>query len=243
MKSYEDRMDAYRLTKQYQDYQEYLETFKKAPGKSARQKIKSRSTSSPTNPRRSESAGSGRSPSASIDSPPMTSLDSSYREECKNSIGVAVSELSQYKQQHMTDRPFSPIDLPHEASCRFAIAALLDEGSLIFHLISLHEAKSLLHRIYRLPGPADTLSLIELCVLAAAGSHLSRSQASEDLRKRLVATVCYLMEQMDITEAQYLRLMRVFSSLAMHCISEKMLSAGSFICTSFTLADKSVRLT
>jgi hypothetical protein len=230
MQAYEDRMDAYRLTKQHQDYQDYLETFKKAPGKSARQKIKSGSTSSITSPRRSESSGPERSPSASIDSPTLTSMEYGYHEESRQAIAVAINELSRYSREHADDKPFSAIDLPSETLCRQAIATLLDGGSTIFHLISVHEAESLVHRLYRLPGAADILSLVELCVVTAVGSQFSKSSVSEEMRRRLFATVCYLIEQLTITDALYLRLMRVFLCLAMYSISEKNLSARSFIC-------------
>jgi len=235
MQAYEDQMDAYRLTKQHQDYQEYLETFKKAPGKSARQKMKSGSNSSITSPRRSESSGPERSPSAS-NSPTLSSIDHVYQDECKSSISAALAELSQYRRERPSEQPFSAHDLPPDTLCRHAIASLIEGGSTIFHLVSIHEAETLLHRVYRLPGTADLLSIAELCVITAVGSQFARGSISSDVRKRLFGTVCSLMEQAVALDVQHLRLMRMFACLAMYSITEKSLSARSFISAGLSIA-------
>ncbi|KIW02589.1 uncharacterized protein PV09_06039 [Verruconis gallopava] len=216
MQEYEEQMDEYRKTKQYQDYQVYLETFKKAPGKLARQKIKSDSASSITSPRRSESSGPDRSPSASIDSPTMLSAETALRDECRSTLTAAFMELSVFRREYVKEQPFSGNDLPSET------------------LVA--DVEALLHRMYRIPGAADALSLIELCMLAALGIHFARGSISRDQQHRLFATVCVLMEGLSISEASYARLMRVLLCLTIYAITEKHLSARTFITAGLALA-------
>jgi hypothetical protein len=194
-------------------------------------KIKSGSTSSIASPRRSESSGPERSPSASINSPTLASVEDSMREECRATLCKAITDLSRFRHDYAKAEPFSVHDLPSEEICRHAIAALLDDGPTVFHLISLPEVEILLHRVYRLPGPLDALSLIELCAIAAVGSQFTPSSITKQLQRRLFTTVCVLMETLAISETIYLRLMRVLLCFAMYAIAEKYLSARTFICT------------
>jgi hypothetical protein len=100
----------------------------------------------------------------------------------------------------------------------------------IFHLISLPEVELLLHRVYRVPGTIDTLSLIELCVLTAVGTHFAPATIPRQMQRKVFATVCVLMESLSVNEAIYWRLMRVYLYLTMYSIAEKYLSARLFLC-------------
>lgn len=223
-------MDAYRTTKPFQDYQTYLETFKKAPGKSARQKIKGSTASGLTSPRRSESSGPDRSPS--IDSPSSSTVDrvdNGMRNECKQTLSAAILELSRFNHDFSTDEPYTLWNPPPEAPIRHTITALMEGGGTIFHIIGAPKAEDLINRVYHLSQSPDALSLVELCVIAAVGGHFTQEIMPARLQRRLFVTVCTLMGKLVFTEQSYLRLMRIFLCLTMYSIVEKYLSARSFI--------------
>ncbi|TID20826.1 hypothetical protein E6O75_ATG05591 [Venturia nashicola] len=227
MQSYEDQMDSYRKTKSHQDYQDYLQSFKKAPGKSARQKPKSDS------PRRTCSQTDGMHPLSS----PSLSTDYVLQIECRKAFENAMFELRRLKMEYNDMQPYSPHDLPPEEMCKHAIDSLVEGAGPLMHFFSLPAATRVISRAYHSRIPPNNLTVSELCVAAAAGAQLDTGRLPQQVVRKLLASTFMLLDTVDIDERSYLRVMRILLCLSTHSVLRKHLSARTFITAGLSIAE------
>jgi hypothetical protein len=219
MQAYEDQMEAYRKTKAHQDYQDYLQSFKKAPGKSARQKLKSNSPRGAN----SQIESSLPSPSLSPDRKPQT--------ECQMALGNAMFELRRFKMEYNDVQPYSSHNLPPENMCKHAIGSLIEGTGSFMHFFSVPAATRIISRAYHSGTKPDNLTVSELCVAAAIGAQLDPTQVPKQVVRKLFASTYMLLDTVDMDEGSYLRVMRILLCLSTYSMVEKHLSARAFIST------------
>lgn len=219
MQSYEDQMEAYRKTNSHQDYQGYLQSFKKAPGKSARLKPKSNS------PRRicSHTDRKQRLPSPSL------STDYKSQLECRKALENAMFELRRFKLEFNDVQPYSPHNLPSEEMCKHAIGSLVEGTGSLMHFFSVSAAKMIISRAYHSGKSPDNLAVSELCVAAAVGSQLDKEPVPPHTVRKLFASTHMLLDTVDMDGGSYLRVMRVLLCLSTYSVVEKHLSARAFV--------------
>lgn len=212
-------MEAYRKTKSYRIYQNYLESFKKAPGKSARQKLKSDS------PKRTFSHNDG------LHSLPFPSLSTDYKSqmECLKSLEDAMSELRRFKLEYNNSQPYGPHNLPPEEICKHAIGALIEGTGSLMHFFSESAATEMISRAYHSGTRPDSLTVSELCVAAAVGAHVDTARVPQEVIRKLFASTCILLDTVVMDEESYLRVMRILLCLSNYSVVEKHLSARAFI--------------
>jgi hypothetical protein len=228
MQAYEDQMEAYRKTKSHQDYQDYLQTFKKAPGKSARQKLKSGS------PRRANSHTDGMNSLAS----PSLSPDHEPQIECQKALGNAMFELRRFKMEYNDVQPYSSHNLPPEEMCKHAIGSLIEGTGSLMHIFSVPAATRIISRAYHSGTKPDNLTVSELCVAAAIGAQLNLGHVPKQVIRKLFASTYMLLDTVDMDEGSYLRVMRILLCLSTYSVVEKHLSARAFISKSGNLVRK-----
>lgn len=219
MQAYEDEMEAYRKTKSHQDYQGYLQSFKKAPGKSARQRLKSDS------PRRANShvdgLGSLPSPSVSSNHKPQT--------ECQKALENAMFELRRFKMEYNDVQPYSSDNLPPEDLCKHAIGSLIEGTGSLMHFFSVPAATRIISQAYHSGTKPDNLMVSELCVAAAVGAQLDTAYVPKQIIRKLFASTYMLLDTMDMDGGSYLRVVRILLCLSTYSVLEKHLSARAFI--------------
>jgi hypothetical protein len=91
------------------------------------------------------------------------------------------------------------------------------------------QAEALLNRVYQKDVFVDALSLAEVCICAAMGSHYVGREVPKRCIWEFFASCCVLLDTVPVCEATYLRIMRIFLCLTLYSIVEKHLSACSFI--------------
>lgn len=221
MQSYEHQMEAYRKTKPYQDYQDYLQTFKKAPGKSARQKLTSVSPGRALSLSHTDGMQPLPSPSLSMDYKPQM--------ECQKALENAVFELRRFKMEHNDVQPYMPHNLPPEEMCKHAIGSLVEGAGPLMHLFSVSAATKIISRAYHMRTPPDNLTVSELCVAAAVGAQLDTERVPQQVVRKLFASTYILLDTVDMDEGSYLRIMRILLCLSTYSVAEKHLSARAFV--------------
>jgi hypothetical protein len=218
-------MEAYRKTQYHQDYQDYLQSFKKAPGKSARQKLKSDS------PRRPSSQIDGLEPLPS----PSFAMDHKSQTECRKALENAMSELRRFKMEYNDVQPYSSHNLPPEDMCKHAIGLLIEGTGSVLHFFGVPAATRIITRAYHSGTKPDNLTVSELCIATAIGSQLNTAHVPKQVIRKLFASTCTLLDTVDMDEGSYLRVMRILLCLSTYSVVEKHLSAGAFISKSSDL--------
>lgn len=212
-------MEAYRKTKPHQGYQDYLQSFKKAPGKSARQKVKSDS------PRRTLAHTDGMQPLPS----PSLSTDYKAQMECQKALENAMFELRRFKMEYNDVQPYSPHNLPPEEMCKHAIGFLIEGNGSLMHFFSAPAATRIISRAYHSGTKPDNLTVSELCVAAAIGAQLDTERVPQQVVRKLFASTYMLLDTVDMDEGSYLRVMRILLCLSTYSVVEKHLSARAFV--------------
>jgi len=237
MQGYEEQMEAYRRTEKYQQYQEYMENFKKAPGKTTRQKLKTNS-SSETVPRsgRSESADSGEGGGpASQDS--NGESPERLHDECQRALFKASTELKRLRHEYSDIQPEDTLAMPPDDLARTAIGAMMEGSGSLLYVFSKEQAEKLLADAYDASSKPDSLLLTELCIASAVGGHYNPRAISSSLTKRLAATALAFLESVDATgDEHYLRIMRIMCCFAMHALLEKHVSARCCVTAALVIA-------
>lgn len=222
-------METYQKTKSHQDYQDYLHSFKKAPGKSARQNLKC------NNPQRAISSA------GSLNSLPFPSLPTDDRPQmqCKNALANALFELRRFKMEYVDVQPYSPHNLPAEEMCKRAIGSLIEGTGSVMHFFSVSAATKVISRAYHSTSKPDNLTVSELCVAAAVGAQLDTAIIPKQVVRKLFASTYMLLDNVDMDESSYLRVMRILLCLSTYSVMEKHLGARAFISKSTILTRKS----
>jgi hypothetical protein len=226
---YEDQMETYRHSTKYRDYQNYLNSFKKAPGKSIRaslqQSPQKASDSSPS--KRSDSCDTDDSAGYFI-SPPDTETDY-LRKDSQETLIKAMVDLRRFKMRYNDVATYCSTRLPDETITREAVTAFVRTVECSIFAYTDAQAEALLNHVYQKNGPVDALSLAEVCISAAMGSHYVGRQVPKRCIWEFFASCCVLLDTVPVCEATYLRIMRLFLCLTLYSIVEKHLSACSFI--------------
>ena len=237
MHDYEEQMEAYRKTDPHQEYQRYLESFKKAPGKTARQTIRKPSTaSSDTHARlrRSESMesiGSRDESTGSMSERAGGAAGSSLEQECQYALALAMAEIKWLKKGLSDVQPYDLNDFPAEGLVRLAVLAFVDGSGSLLHVLSREQAEQLLKRTYQPNAPPDMLAISEMCVVAALGGHYDSQQIPHALTRKLIASALVFLGDVCVKEDTYLRIMRLFLCLAIYSLLEQHRNARHFIST------------
>jgi len=236
MQDYEEQMEAYRRTDAYQHYQQYLESFKKAPGKTMRQKLKTNS-SSDTVPRsgRSESAESGEvgqpvSQGSNGGSPER------LQDECQQALSKVSAELKCLRQEYSDIQPEDTTAMPPHDLARTAVSAMIEGSGSLLYVFNKEQAEELLAAAYNPYSKPDSLLLTELCIASAVGGHYDSRAIQPALTKRLAATALTFLDSVDASEEHYLRLMRVMCCFALYSLLEKHISARHCVSAALAIA-------
>lgn len=208
-------MEAYRKTKPHQDYQDYLQSFKKAPGKSARQKLKAGTLS--------YTVGMQPLPSPSL------STDYKAQVECQKALENAMFELRRFKMEYNDVQPYSPHSLPPEEMCKHAIGSLIEGNGSLMHFLSAPAATRIISRAYHSGMKPDNLTVSELCIATAIGAQLDTERIPQQVFRKLFASTYMLLDTVDMDEGSYLRVMRILLCLSTYSVVEKHLSARAFV--------------
>jgi hypothetical protein len=225
MQDYEDQMDVYRRTDAYQEYQRYLESFRRAPGKTTRQRLSTHS-SSETVPgqERSGSVDSregGRAYSISSAGEPNEFL----HEKCRKALLRAMIELKQLKQDHDGFDPPETEAMPPDDLARAAISALLDGFGPLVYIFSKEQVEELLRVAYDTSSRPDSILLTELCIMSAVGGLFEPGSISAAIVRQLAATALALLEAVILANETYLRIMRILCCFTIYALLQKHLSA------------------
>lgn len=236
MQEYEEQMETYRRTDAYQDYQRYLESFKKAPGKTMRQKLRTNS-SSETVPRsgRSESVESGEGGAA----PSMASPGNSAQrleEECQQALFRAMTEIKRLRQEYSEIQPQDAASVPPDDLARTAIGAMINRSGSLLYVFSREQAQELLYSVYDSSSKLGPLVLTELCTMAAVGGHFDSRTIPNALTKRLAATALTFLDSVVVNDESYLRIMRILCCLAIYSLLEKHGSARYCVAAALAIA-------
>lgn len=237
MQEYEEQMEVYRRTDAYQEYQQYLESFKKAPGKTTRQKLRTNSSSEtvPTRSGRSESVESGegggaQSMGSSSESPGR------LQEDCQQALYRAMTELRRLRQEYGEFQAEDTTSIPPEDLARTAIGAMIEGSGSLLYVFSKEQALELLRSAYDPSSKPDALLLTELCILSAVGGHFDSRTIPGTLTKRLAATALTFLDAVIVNDERYLRIMRILCCLTMYALLEKHLSARYCVAAALAIA-------
>ena len=239
MQEYEEQMEIYRRTEKYQQYQHYLESFRKAPGKITRQKLKTNS-SSETVPRsgrsESDSGEGGRPASQSSNGESLERLN----DECQQALFKASAELKRLRYEYSDIQPEDTLAMPPDDLARTAIAAMMEGSSSLLYVFSKEQAEKLFTDVYDASSKPDSLLLTELCIASAVGGHYDPRAISPSLTKRLAATALAFLDSVEAAasddDEHYLRIMRVMCCFAMYALLEKHVSARSCVAAALVIA-------
>lgn len=237
MQEHEEQMEVYRRTDAYQEYQQYLESFKKAPGKTTRQKLRTNSSSQmvPTRSRRSESVESGESGRTQSMGPSGESAER-LQEECQQALFRAMAELKRLRQEYGDFEPQDTTSMPPDDLARTAIGAMLDGCDSLLYVFSREQAEELVRSAYDPSSNPNALLLTELCILSAVGGHFDSRTIPSALTKRLVATALTFLDSVIVNDESYLRIMRVLCCFAVYSLLEKHLSAKYCVAAALAIA-------
>jgi hypothetical protein len=229
MRTYEDEMEVYRRTPKHREYQDYLNSFKKAPGKSARQslELKPQLSSDSSTPNRSVSCGSDES--AGYVNSPLDTEGELLRQDCQEAIKKAMVDLRRFKMKYNDVTTYCSLRLPDESLTRETVTAYVVTMEPALFIYNRTQAEALLHRVYQKTAPTDALSLAEVCISAAMGCHYVGRRIPKRSIWEYFATSCVLLDTVPVCEGTYLRIMRLLLSMTLYSIVEKHLSACSFI--------------
>ncbi|KAF2399430.1 hypothetical protein EJ06DRAFT_582757 [Trichodelitschia bisporula] len=226
---YENQMEEYRKTDDYRKYQDYLETFKKAPGKSAREKMRSPQPGQPsissTDPgmspvlRRSESVCSRDSRRISPDSPRDHDHSVGQR-DLSQALSRALGELTQLRQEFKDVRPYDAHELlPRELAAATIRNLHTGLGSLIF-IYSDRQAEALLDSIYEQHhGAPDALTLAEFYLALALGG--SSPMMPDNVVDKLFVSACGMIENGALRDTTSLGVLRVLLCLCLYALLEE----------------------
>jgi hypothetical protein len=222
-------MELYRRTAKYREYQDYLDSFKKSPGKISRQKLQSspQESSVSSKSRRSESCDTDESAGNLLS--PFDTDDECLRKDSQECLSKAMSDLRRFKMRYNDVATYCSSRLPDEALVRQTVMAFIHCSESLIHTFTSTQAEALLNRVYQTNQPTDALSLAELCIAAAIGSHYVPRHVPKRCIWEFFASACVLLDTVPVCEATYLRIMRLFLCLTLYSILEKHLSARSFV--------------
>jgi hypothetical protein len=229
MRAYEDQMERYRRTQKYREYQEYLDSFKKSPGKSMRQSLDSKPQliSHSSTPNRSVSCGSDES--ANQLNLPLDAEDEQLQQDCQEAIRKAMVDLRRFKMKYNDVTTYCNTRLPDETLTRETMTAFVVTMEPALFIYTRPQAEFLLNRVYQKTAPTDALSLAEVCISAAMGCHYVGRRIPKRSIWEYFASACVLLDTVPVCETTYLRIMRLFFTMTLYSIIEKHLSACSFI--------------
>lgn len=236
MQEYEEQMEMYRRTETFQEYQQYLESFKKAPGKTARQKLTAAS-SSETMPRSSQSESvdsieGDRAATVVEFEDPADRL----RQDCDKALFSAMAELNRLGQEYGGLKTQGDLSIPPEELSRKAVQAMFDGVGSLLYLFDKEQAEEVLRAAYQSPTEPEPLLFVEVCAMSAIGGHYDSRQISNTLTRRFVVTALTLLDSVVISDDNYLRVMRVLCCLAVYSLLEKHLSARPCVAAGLAIA-------
>lgn len=236
MQEYEEQMELYRRTDAYQEYQRYLESFKKAPGKTTRQKLRTNS-SSDTVPQvdRSESVESGEGGRTRSVGSAEGSAEQ-LQEECQRALFRAMTELKRLRQEYTEFQSQDTTAMPPDDLARAAIGAMIEGSGSLLYVFSREQAAEVLRASYDPSSKPDSLLLTELCIMSAVGGYFDSRTISSPLIKRLAATALTFLDSVVVSDETYLRIMRILCCLTMYALLEKHLSARYCVAAALAIA-------
>jgi len=222
-------MEVYRRTSTYREYQNYLDSFKKAPGKTKKQKIQLPAPQScdSSKSRRSESCDTDESAGYLLS--PFDTEDEYLRKGSQETLNKAMFDLRRFKMKYNDVSTYCSTRLPDETLARQTVTAAIHTTDSLLFTYTHPQAEILLNRVYGSDAPTDALSLAEVCICAAIGSYYVPIPVPKRCIWEFFASSCVLLDTVPVCEATYLRIMRLFLCLALYSSLEKHLSVRSFI--------------
>jgi len=230
LEEYQRELEAYKATAAYESHQTYVRDFRKNEAERQQLLRASRTASTPIKRQRYNSISSSGEIS---DSDLASDLVEAPPEDCQNALASATSQIHELQNDYEDLQCFTGESLPPEHVIRHATAALMDGTGSFLYMWNQQDLSEAVDRLYVDESYADPLTLVEVFVSAAIGSHYESQLASEQLRHSLYKSA--VVHFSGIGNRDYHRIMRILLCFSFFSIFEKHLGARKFICMSARL--------
>jgi hypothetical protein len=224
IQEYEDRMREYKQTTSYQEYQEYLLTFRKAPAKPSRPKLRSQPPYEATFSSATFSNAQARRQTSSSPTTDITSLSNHETQLLSYAMGEFRRLVAEYRDVKAFDLGHPPPRKLFESS----MLALVDTAGPLLYTWDKQSAKQLLEKTSN-ESTTDRISMAELYISSALGSCFCLPPVEQSTSHQLMITGIAILEGVDISDLSPHRLLRILACLAIYSAQERHMSCKALI--------------
>jgi hypothetical protein len=224
IQEYEDRMREYKQTSSYQEYQEYLLTFRKAPVKPTRPKLRNQppyEASFSTSAFSTTQAGRHTSNSPSSDTMSLSHQD-------KELLSYAMGEFRRLIAEYGNVEAFHPGHPPPRELFRSSMLALVETAGPLIYTWDTSSAKQLLDNTSN-ESTADHISIAELYIASALGSCFCVPPVDLSVSHKLMVTGVAILDELTLSDLPANRLLRILACLAIYSSQERHMSCKALI--------------
>jgi len=236
MQKWEEQMEAYKRTSAYQMYQNYLEQFKKTPGKATRQRgVASQAQESRSTTQTLDFHGSPNSArSASETTSPGYYSSPGRSDEVEHALEKAMAEINLVKQSYCDIETYSPANPPPEERAGTGVSYFVLGTKSLIHTWRLEQVDEVLGRVYSRGAKPDHMSVAEVCATGSVGLLFTAERNPlPDMRVFYASAIT----NVDVlAEPDSLRVARLLLNMAVCAIIEKQMVARYMVVAGLKLA-------